>query len=105
MLEQPLHDLEHIFQGLVRLPLSALHVHLEEGDGPREIGCDAVVQLARDAGPFPRHGIFDRLVSKAVSGRLDLLSRVGHRALARRLASDSSRAIASGWRTHRKMRS
>src|ERR1700687_4303332 len=105
MLEQALHDLEHVFQGLVRLALSALHVDVEEGDGPGEIGGDAIVQLARDAGPFPRHGILDRLVSEAVSGRFELFSRFGHRAPARRLASDSSNAIASGWRTHRKMRS
>src|SRR5258708_5936997 len=69
------------------------------------MGGDPVVQLARDAGRLPGHGVFDRLVGESVSRGPGLLSSLGHQALARRLASDSSNAITSGWRSHRRTRS
>ena len=55
MFEQPLHDVEDVFQSLVRLAFPALHVHLEERDGAREVGRDTVVQIARDTSALARN--------------------------------------------------
>src|SRR5260370_5299866 len=58
-----------------------------------------------DGGPVPGDRVLDRLVGESVSRGPGLLSSLGHQALARRLASDSSNAITSGWRSHRRTRS
>src|SRR5487761_827836 len=95
VLEQALHDLEHVFQRLVGLALTPFHVDLEKRDGPREVGRDSVVQVARDARSLARHRVLDRLVGEPL---------IGHRAAILRLANDSSSAITSGWRSQRKIR-
>src|SRR5258708_21790812 len=69
------------------------------------MGGEPVVRVGRDGGPLPGHRVFDRLVGESVSRGPGLLSSLGHQALARRLASDSSNAITSGWRSHRRTRS
>src|ERR1700693_2054434 len=104
MLGQTLHDLEDVLERLVGLGLPTLHVHLEERDGAGEIGCDSVMEVARDSRPLASHGVFDRLVRKTLIARRDLFSRLLHRAAARRLANDSNSAIISGCRSKRKTR-
>src|SRR5258708_14231556 len=68
------------------------------------MGGGPVAQLVRDAGPLGGDRVFDRLVGESVSRGPGLLSSLGHQALARRLASDPSNAITSGWRSHRRRR-
>src|SRR5258708_8793968 len=62
-------------------------------------------RAGRDGGRLRGRRVFDGRVGESVSGGPGLLSSLGHQALARRLASDSSNAITSGWRSHRRTRS
>src|SRR6266850_909190 len=86
VLEQPLHDLEDVLEGLVGLASATFQVDLEKRDCTGQVGRDPVVKLSRYARSLTRHGILYRLVGETIVGWPDFGPGFGHRITARRLA-------------------
>jgi len=68
------------------------------------IACITAMTVQSTAG-VRRIAVLDpSLMSETLVARCHLLSRLSHRAAARRLAKDSNSAMVSGWRSQRKAR-